>query len=243
MASRVRATALSRRPRSAATRARYMLAGHRLRGEPSVERVGQHGVSTLGRESGELASKIDIDGVFRDRLPRDHGCAGVVAKHLEGPRVNESLGVTSTPTVIINGWRYSSPPYDSLAALSERGHGDRGLLGAGVGAPMVADRAAGRQEQLRRESRVDERRISQSVMNLRSTDSRPAPNNRVRCALGEAHASNARRFIAAGESLAQGARILTETLRVLTCAKASITNPTVTTSVSAVSHLAAAVSQ
>ena len=79
--------------------------------------------------------------------------------------------------MIINGWRYSSPPYDSLAALSERGHGDRGLLGAGVGAPMVADRPAGGQEQLRRDSRVDERRISQSVMNLRSTDSRPAPNN------------------------------------------------------------------
>jgi protein-disulfide isomerase len=34
-----------------------------------------------------------------------------------GRALGKRIGVTSTPTVIINGWRYSSPPYDSLAEL------------------------------------------------------------------------------------------------------------------------------
>jgi protein-disulfide isomerase len=32
----------------------------------------------------------------------------------------KNIGVRATPTVIINGWRFSSPPYDSLAALVTR---------------------------------------------------------------------------------------------------------------------------
>lgn len=31
-----------------------------------------------------------------------------------------SLAITATPTIIVNGWRYSSPPFDSLAALVSR---------------------------------------------------------------------------------------------------------------------------
>jgi protein-disulfide isomerase len=37
-----------------------------------------------------------------------------------GRAVGNKLGINGTPTVIINGWRYSSPPYDSLAALVRR---------------------------------------------------------------------------------------------------------------------------
>jgi protein-disulfide isomerase len=32
----------------------------------------------------------------------------------------KSLSVTATPTIIVNGWRYSAPPFDSLAAVIAR---------------------------------------------------------------------------------------------------------------------------
>lgn len=39
---------------------------------------------------------------------------------LAGRAVGHKLGIVGTPTVIINGWRFGSPPYDSLAALVSR---------------------------------------------------------------------------------------------------------------------------
>lgn len=39
--------------------------------------------------------------------------------------VADSLGFTSTPTVIINGWRYYTPPYAGIGALVERYASDR----------------------------------------------------------------------------------------------------------------------
>ena len=39
-----------------------------------------------------------------------------------GVALAESLNVKATPTVIVNGWRYSSPPVDSLAILLRRNH-------------------------------------------------------------------------------------------------------------------------
>jgi protein-disulfide isomerase len=34
-----------------------------------------------------------------------------------GMREGDALGVTGTPTVIINGWRLPRPPHDSLTAV------------------------------------------------------------------------------------------------------------------------------
>ena len=42
-----------------------------------------------------------------------------------GIHEGELLGVTGTPTVIINGWRLPRPPYDSLSAvINAIQHGD-----------------------------------------------------------------------------------------------------------------------
>lgn len=45
---------------------------------------------------------------------------GNVASIEAGRAMGEQLGVKGTPTVIINGWQYSSPPYDSIAAIVNR---------------------------------------------------------------------------------------------------------------------------
>jgi hypothetical protein len=63
----------------------------RLGGEPAIQRIRQCGVSTLRRESGELTTKIDIGGVFRDEPPRDLLGFGVLAEHLQRPRRDEPL--------------------------------------------------------------------------------------------------------------------------------------------------------
>jgi protein-disulfide isomerase len=37
-----------------------------------------------------------------------------------GQALGKTIGVDGTPTIIINGWRFTSPPYDSLPALVRR---------------------------------------------------------------------------------------------------------------------------
>jgi protein-disulfide isomerase len=49
-------------------------------------------------------------------------CAGSTffsERILSGKRKGEALGITGTPTVIINGWRLPRPPHDSLTAVIE----------------------------------------------------------------------------------------------------------------------------
>lgn len=46
-----------------------------------------------------------------------HRCAGVtgtIARIEDGLRLGAAIGVRGTPTVLLNGWKYQSPPSDSL---------------------------------------------------------------------------------------------------------------------------------
>ena len=46
-----------------------------------------------------------------------------------GIALGKRLQVTRTPTVIVNGWRFASPPYDSLAEFVNRVSNNRPLYG------------------------------------------------------------------------------------------------------------------
>lgn len=43
-----------------------------------------------------------------------------IARIEDGREVGRKIGVAGTPTVIINGWRYAIPPYDSLDQILAR---------------------------------------------------------------------------------------------------------------------------
>jgi hypothetical protein len=79
----------------------------RLQGDDPTSRDGKHG-AIYGAEAGvgDTASFARCAASIRSFPLVDAGRA-----------LGKRIGVTSTPTVIINGWRYSSPPYDSLAEL------------------------------------------------------------------------------------------------------------------------------
>lgn len=61
-------------------------------------------------------AKIADTASFAKCLANNLHSKKIDASRAAGKRIN----VTGTPTVIINGWRYSRPPYDSLVALAKK---------------------------------------------------------------------------------------------------------------------------
>ncbi len=57
------------------------------------------------------------DTVAFNRCARD---TARVARVEDGLAVGRSIGVQGTPTIIINGWRFAIPPYDSLSTIADR---------------------------------------------------------------------------------------------------------------------------
>jgi protein-disulfide isomerase len=64
-----------------------------------------------------LDAEVIDTNAFRDCIEQVDLPSGI----RRGLTLGDSLGVEGTPTILINGWRYSTTPYDSLDAIVRRG--------------------------------------------------------------------------------------------------------------------------